>query len=176
MAQILLKKHCSAAIPVPPIPSTLKDALLAHSWPGNIRELENVMRRLIVLRNPDVIAAELRAKAARRFAVSPAVPESSGLRAPNEPILERVLRAPNEPILERVTKAKHQAETDAILAALSTTRWNRKKAAALLGIDYKALLYKMKKLAIEDKCVSFPAYKTVETGGGEAALSQASGR
>ena len=48
-----------------------------------------------------------------------------------------------------MTKAKHQAETEAILAALNATRWNRKQAAALLKVDYKALLYKMKKLGVE---------------------------
>ena len=41
------------------------------------------------------------------------------------------------------------------MAALNSTRWNRKQAAALLKIDYKALLYKMKKLSIEDKVLSF---------------------
>jgi two-component system response regulator AtoC len=54
------------------------------------------------------------------------------------------------PILRQVTKAKEQAETDAILAALNSTRWNRKQAAQILNIDYKALLYKMKKLSIEN--------------------------
>jgi DNA-binding NtrC family response regulator len=57
---------------------------------------------------------------------------------------------PHAPILELVTKAKQQAETEAILAALNSTHWNRKQAAALLKIDYKALLYKMKKLGVED--------------------------
>ena len=52
-----------------------------------------------------------------------------------------------------MTKAKEQAETDAILAALNSTRWNRKQAAAVLKIDYKALLYKMKKLGVEDSPV-----------------------
>ena len=47
-------------------------------------------------------------------------------------------------------KAKEQAETDAILAALNSTRWNRKQAAQILNIDYKALLYRMKKLSIEN--------------------------
>jgi DNA-binding NtrC family response regulator len=75
------------------------------------------------------------------------------------------------PILEQVTKAKQLAETDAILAALTSTRWNRKQAAALLKIDYKALLYKMKKLGVEDKPVRYPAasetpVKAVMTAGG----------
>ncbi|MBV8818287.1 MAG: hypothetical protein JO022_08000, partial [Acidobacteriaceae bacterium] len=55
------------------------------------------------------------------------------------------------PILEQVNRAKDEAETAAILAALNSTRWNRKQAAMKLDIDYKALLYKMKKLAIEDR-------------------------
>jgi two-component system response regulator AtoC len=59
-------------------------------------------------------------------------------------------------ILERVTKAKEQAETEAILEVLNANHWNRKEAAARLNIDYKALLYKMKKLSIEDKIASAP--------------------
>lgn len=58
--------------------------------------------------------------------------------------------APDSPILEQVTKAKEEAESEAIKAALNATHWNRKQAAALLKIDYKALLYKMKKLGLED--------------------------
>jgi DNA-binding NtrC family response regulator len=54
-------------------------------------------------------------------------------------------------ILGLVTRAKLQAETEAILKALNSTRWNRKRAASMLNIDYKALLYKMKKLGIDDK-------------------------
>jgi len=57
-------------------------------------------------------------------------------------------------ILEEVNKAKQQAEADAILSVLNATRWNRKQAAALLKVDYKALLYKMKKLGIDDKVVA----------------------
>jgi DNA-binding NtrC family response regulator len=52
------------------------------------------------------------------------------------------------PILARVSKAKQDAETAAILNALNGTRWNRKQAATILKIDYKALLYKMKTLGI----------------------------
>ena len=54
-------------------------------------------------------------------------------------------------LMEQVTKANQQAEAEAIIAALQTTRWNRKQAAALLKVDYKALLYKMKKLGIDGK-------------------------
>jgi two-component system response regulator AtoC len=61
--------------------------------------------------------------------------------------------APAEPpatrsILDSVDAARRQAETEAIVQALNSTLWNRKRAAQLLNIDYKALLYKMKKLGI----------------------------
>jgi DNA-binding NtrC family response regulator len=62
---------------------------------------------------------------------------------------------PERPILEQVTRAKRQAETEVILATLNSTRWNRKQAAVLLKVDYKALLYKMKSLGIEDKSILF---------------------
>ena len=57
-------------------------------------------------------------------------------------------------VLERVDQARREAETEAILAALNATLWNRKRAAEALNIDYKALLYKMKKLGIAERATS----------------------
>jgi len=54
-------------------------------------------------------------------------------------------------ILAEVDQARKKAEIDAILSALNATLWNRKQAAKLLKVDYKALLYKMKKLGIGEK-------------------------
>jgi DNA-binding NtrC family response regulator len=51
--------------------------------------------------------------------------------------------------LVKLDQARKAAETDVIMKALYSTQWNRKRAAAVLGVDYKALLYKMKKLGIE---------------------------
>ena len=135
LTEFLIKKHCGE--PFPEITPQLREALLAHEWPGNVRELENLVRKLAILRNPDVIARDLMARATRKTLMQ--APDLAPRSAP-QPL--------PQPILEQVTRAKHQAETDAILAALNTMRWNRKKAAALLKIDYKALLYKMKKLGI----------------------------
>ena len=59
--------------------------------------------------------------------------------------------------------AKQQAESEAILAALNSTRWNRKRAARMLNIDYKALLYKMKKLGIDDTPAPFVAASKSQT-------------
>ena len=76
---------------------------------------------------------------------------------PEPPNLPRFVDAPIQTtsappsILKKVDYARKEAETEAILAALNSTLWNRKQAATLLRIDYKALLYKMKKLGIGEK-------------------------
>jgi two-component system response regulator AtoC len=132
LAEFLIRKHGGESIPA--LTPMLKETLLVYSWPGNIRELENVMRRLVVLRDQDMIAREIQLKMARMVAARPA--EAA---PPAEPAS----------VLEQVTKAKHHAEREVILSALDATRWNRKQAAALLKVDYKALLYKMKKLGID---------------------------
>ena len=49
----------------------------------------------------------------------------------------------------KLDQARKAAESEVIMKALYSTQWNRKRAASLLGVDYKALLYKMKKLGIE---------------------------
>ena len=56
-----------------------------------------------------------------------------------------------ESVLSKVDEARKAAEAEAIIAALQSTLWNRKQAASILNIDYKALLYKMKKLGIGEK-------------------------
>ena len=140
MAEFLLQRHAAAAQAIPALSPYLKHALAAYDWPGNVRELENTMRRLLVLGSQEAIAEELRCAVSSKNAeppVQPAQPEPAAL-------------ADGAPNLDRVTRARQQAEIETILAALNSTRWSRKQAAALLNIDYKALLYKIKKLGIEE--------------------------
>jgi two-component system response regulator AtoC len=165
LTEFLLNKHAPKGSTVPAITPALKGALLVHDWPGNIRELENIVRKLLVLRDPELIALELSALAHRKplFSAQPALPQTG-----EEPTGEEAT------ILEQVTRAKHQAESTAILAALNSTRWNRKQAAALLKIDYKALLYKMKKLSIEDRTLSFNVQATAADTAPVASMARAS--
>jgi two-component system response regulator AtoC len=68
-----------------------------------------------------------------------------------EEVPRKKAAAEADSVLEQASRAKETAEAQAILEALHRTRWNRKQAATLLKIDYKALLYKMKKLSIEER-------------------------
>jgi two-component system response regulator AtoC len=151
---LLVEKHRSDDQPAPEITPALKQALLLHDWPGNVRELENVVRKLTVIRDADLVARGLASLSTRKTLAVPAFDPP----AKPEPV------PASAPILEQVTRARQQAETEAILAALNTTRWNRKKAAALLKIDYKALLYKMKKLAVDGRSPSMEGVASVEVG------------
>ena len=145
LADFLLEKHASSSSPVPEITEELRLAMLQWDWPGNVRELENFCRKLLIFQHSGVAAAELRNRTARK-AKPMSLASEVHLRA-EDPAAET-------PILEQVMRAKRQAESEAILAALKSTRWNRKQAARLLEIDYKGLLYKMKKLGMDDKAVA----------------------
>ena len=176
LASSLLRKHARGESSIPEIGPALRAALLRHHWPGNIRELENVMRRYLVVRSPEVIVDELnrlnsRALSGGRRLVSknggeaqrwPASAPSTGPELFIEPVPRRDAEPPRSSSqyapdaadaenseLVKLDQARKAAETDVIMKALYSTQWNRKRAATLLGIDYKALLYKMKKLGID---------------------------
>ena len=141
-ADLFLRKYVGSAEWIPKIPDDLKKTLLSYDWPGNVRELENVMRRLLVLQNPPSIIEDLQENMRALSQAGPAVPaevvsQSFPLSSSKKPAA-----------FEKVNKAKAQMEVQAICAALEATHWNRKKAAGLLNLDYKALLYKLKKLGI----------------------------
>jgi two-component system response regulator AtoC len=139
LAEFLIARHCAPGTSVPVLSPELRRALLEYQWPGNVRELENVMRRYVILRDGEDLVLELRMKSLKRSGLSRTIPIQ---------ILEPQRVASTTRILDQVSRARDQAESEAILAALQSTGWNRKLAAAVLGVDYKALLYKMKKLSI----------------------------
>src|ERR1700686_2207955 len=137
---ILLKHFMSRmsesyARPPLPLAGPLMEACLRHSWPGNLRELSNFIKRYLVLGDELLAASELQPRPDGGGAVhSEAVPRSVTNSAGGLKSLSR--------------NAKDEAEAEAIARALEETNWNRKQAAALLKISYKALLYKIRQYGI----------------------------
>jgi DNA-binding NtrC family response regulator len=143
LAQHFLDKHQVPGHSAFCITPTLAEVLVGYDWPGNVRELENTMRKCLALRDCQAVMNDLRARRGQRAQSTP--PD-----APLSSQVEGVFR-PSTPTLHTVSQTQRQAEIDAIVATLNRTRWNRKQAATLLRVDYKALLYKMKKLGIDPR-------------------------
>jgi two-component system response regulator AtoC len=118
-------------------PETMK-LLMAYHWPGNIRELENMIKRMVVLGSEQTVIQEL--SQARPAPVSDSDQEELDLAA-----LGADFSNGQELDLKAISKRASQiAEKKVIERVLGLTRWNRKEAAERLQISYKALLYKMK--------------------------------
>jgi len=122
------------------VPDEISELFQAYPWPGNIRELENLCRRAIVLRDWDVVFKDLNLEnlsqesAFGHFALNK--PETAW----GDDTLRKFFRE-SDFSLKKISKAYvAQAERQAIWNALRDTRWNRRKAARLLGVSYKTLL------------------------------------
>jgi two-component system, NtrC family, response regulator AtoC len=138
----VLLKHFMArmsetyARPSLPLSSTLMQACLDYSWPGNLRELSNFVKRYLILGDEQLAISELHPHN-----------EANAIRAAEmggKPATEQ----PGGGLKSLARSAKDEAEADAITRALEETNWNRKQAAALLKISYKALLYKIRQYGI----------------------------
>jgi two-component system response regulator AtoC len=138
LARYFLVKHSTSPEGPVEITGALDRALITYQWPGNVRELENFMRRYAVLRNPDQAVEELQRRSQRFEA------KDKALKLPATAAVEGPLFS-----LSKVNEAQRNLEAEVILQALNAAHWNRKLAAARLGVDYKALLYKMKKLGLD---------------------------
>jgi two-component system response regulator AtoC len=114
--------------PLPLSPAIIR-RLRHYRWPGNIRELENVLRRYSLLGTPEALLEGLK------------------LRSEALPVIEFPLH-PNSPLKVRTQQLVRQAEAEAILHVLQEHDWNRTKSAQSLNISLRALLYKMRSAGI----------------------------
>jgi transcriptional regulator with PAS, ATPase and Fis domain len=110
-----------------PISPELLDALGKYHWPGNLREMENVINRYLILQDEKAVIAEL-----EQARSTPATAERSQDHV-EAGGLKKLVRG-----------LKGEAESSVIAGVLEETGWNRRAAANDLQISYKALLYKIK--------------------------------
>jgi len=130
-----LNKYSEKFQKEPPSPSEhLMEAAIRYVWPGNLRELENFVKRYVILEDDEGSFRELVEMAAARQRISP--------REEPAPARQQGLKA-------LVMRLKDEAEMEAIADALEKTHWCRKDAAKLLGISYKALLYKVRQFGLD---------------------------
>jgi two-component system, NtrC family, response regulator AtoC len=135
LVDFFLKKHATELGRSRPSlrPQTMQ-MFFDHPWPGNIRELENAVKEIVVVGDERLAVAEL-ASTSRRGRTQASALHSRSLKA--------AARA-----------ASREAERELIMQALARTRWNRKRAAQELQISYKSLLYKLKQIGFQDSEVN----------------------
>jgi len=147
------------------------DAFMQHDWPGNVRELENVIQRIVILGSESAEWNPLMRRRVerrsplgerRRNLMSPEVPlpvppplpvaAPEMPPVPPDPPQTPLVAVPDEPASLKLIgrAAARAAERELMLRMLHRTRWNRKEAAEILGISYKALLYKIKEHRLDD--------------------------
>ena len=137
----ILLKHFMARLSEqyarPPLPFSpeLLQACINYPWPGNLRELGNFVKRYLVLGDEKLAINELQ-------------PRRDGSGAQFDPAAPRSTPESGGGLKSLARSAKDEAEAEAIAKALDETNWNRKQAAALLQISYKALLYKIRQYGI----------------------------
>ena len=112
--------------PIKGIDKEAMDAISSYQWPGNVRELENVMERAVILEDADVITL-------KSLPFTKEKPPSLGPHAPGLSI----------------KKAEEAIEKELIKKAIDATGGNKTKAAELLEISHRALLYKIKEYGVE---------------------------
>ena len=158
--------------PLTSVSADLQRQLLEYDWPGNVRQLENMVKRMIILGTESPIFKELqqpapplplRASSALAFsstaarpqpvppppAAAVSLPAAAAAQADASGAALLPASAGTLSLKEIARTAAREAERELIQRMLTRTCWNRKEAAEILGISYKALLYKIKENGLD---------------------------
>ena len=130
-------------------------ALCEHSFPGNVRELENILERALAFASGDIIDAQDLALKPLAAAAAPAPALSHGEPAVIKPQPEPAVEIERAPVPSTVAPGSLPQQLDKIERrliqdALTRTRYNRTQAAGLLGLTLRQLRYRMQRLQIHD--------------------------
>jgi two-component system response regulator AtoC len=152
--------------PVRHLSEELQQLFQSYPWPGNIRELENMIKRIVILQDESLVVREM-SQARRSLPAYATAGAGAGRPGPvseepddfdavpdEEPVVEEVavVTAPAGSRLADVAKAAAvKAERTIIEDTLQQVHWNRRRAAEQLGVSYKTLLNKIKECGISRK-------------------------
>jgi two-component system response regulator AtoC len=115
------------------ISPSLLDSFLRYDWPGNIRPLENAVKRYLILPDMNLNLSELKDQ------------QGNGAATPMKP------KEDHMSLKDVASRAAEHAEKELVLRVLEETSWNRKQAARRLNICYKALLNKLKRWQLDNR-------------------------
>ena len=171
IAEYFLRKYTDAyKRPVMTLPKSILQQFMEYSWPGNIREMENIVQRMVILgveTSSREIAQMLAAPIVRR-----ALPTSASSAQTLQPTIlqskpnsqeaapgdrtaagaaARPVKEPMASLKDAARVAAQQVERDLILESLRRMRWNRKETAKMLGVSYKTLLAKIRENGLDDE-------------------------
>ena len=140
-----LAKHY--ALPPRAFSPAVLDACQAYSWPGNLRELEEFVKRYLMMGDKELIFANPKSDHANGHGNGNGHHNggngSAAAREVFETDEERTPSSTPNSLKSLVQSVKFEAERNAIASALDKTGWNRKAAARLLRVSYRTLLYKI---------------------------------
>ncbi len=135
-----------------PFSAALVEVCQDYEWPGNLRELENLVQRYLIMGNDSLTLCGLRARSNSLFMVS----RELGTQVKQTPHSSLAANFSNSPagLKSLVRNLKGETEINAIRNALEQTGWNRRKAALVLDISYRGLLYKIREYRLVPPCSS----------------------
>jgi two-component system response regulator AtoC len=126
---------------MPPLSSKVIDAFKEYHWPGNMRELENLIKRILVFGEEE---AGLHALSLKKL------DSGKAIETFENPLTNASKEKETFDLKELGKRAAETAESEIIQTTLQETHWNRKEAAKLLCVSYKALLYKIQKYRLNE--------------------------
>lgn len=126
-------------------------ALERYHWPGNVRQLENVIKRFVILPDQELAMADL----VETYLGTPGSPGAhAGGHAMHAPVVEMPVKKPaagSTSLKKASAMAAEQVERELVMRTLQEVNWNRKQAARELSISYKALLNKLRRWQVGSK-------------------------
>lgn len=131
---------------VAPLPSNVMQLMMDYQWPGNIRQLENMIKRYVILASTEEIISDL-------------IVDLSQTELDVE-----VQEDGSVPLKRLSHQVVQNLERKVILQVLRRYRWNRRRAARTLGISYRALLYKIRQAGLTGRAVSPAADRAIPIG------------